>query len=459
MLNEKTTQKGTKNKITPRIKIKIKTNQIKNFPNIYKATDPNLNYNTNLTPRKMEEIYTSNKSGNISGLNYGEICKINSLTNEDKDLETLISELKTTFIQKSKISSKENNNEDDIFIKNNNNNNNFYLFKNDDYNFQKRKDSNIIDFTNLHLDLDEPGYEINQRVHSKKAKTHYKIKSTGNKINNIKKINKNILNYNNLNRINSPEKNNKNHIISENLKRNKYNLKNSKMKTFTSLTNKKKGILYKFKTSRNKINSISILDKNIFTPKKNKKKLTKKISRINCNRKITKLINSTPKNYKNSFINNIKNENKCIICSPISVKLNESNNNDANSKRNKTETKKINYNNSNKDIGELYIKKKYKRIKTEQNKLKLFKKNNSNLNPFENKSSVLKRTPNIKKIHSYVESFFEKSDNNKKSLDNHRSYRKPKLFNQMCLKSRKIINIPNRNHSHLKKIESINIIF
>lgn len=166
MLNEKTTKKGTKNKITPRIKIKIRTDQIKNTPNIYKATDPNSNYNTNPTSRKIKEIYMSNKSGSISGLNYGEICKINSLTNEDKDLETLLSELKTTFIQKSKISSKENKNEDDLFNKNDNNTN-FYLFKNDDFNFQKRKESNIIDFTNLHLDLDEPGYEINQRVHKK----------------------------------------------------------------------------------------------------------------------------------------------------------------------------------------------------------------------------------------------------------------------------------------------------
>ena len=151
-------------------------------------------------------------------------------------------------------------------------------------------------------------------------------------------------------------------------------------------------------------------------------------------------------------------DNKCIICSPISAKLNESNNNDINSKSNKTETKKIKYNNSNRDIGELYIKKKYKRIKTEQKKLKLFKKNNSNVNPFENNSSAFKRTPNIKKMHSNAESFFEKSDNNKKTLDNHLSYRKPKLFNQICLKSRKIINVPNRNHSHLKKIESINIL-
>ena len=457
MLNEKTTKKGTKNKITPRIKIKIRTDQIKNTSNIYKATDPNSNYNTNPPSRKIKEIYMSNKSGSISGLNYGEICKINSLTNEDKDLETLLSELKTTFIQKSKISSKENKNEDDLFNKNDNNTN-FYLFKNDDFNFQKRKESNIIDFTNLHLDLDEPGYEINQRVHKKKAKTHYKIKSNGNKINNIKKINKNILNYDNLNSINSPEKNIKNHIITENLKRNKYNLKNSKMKTFTSLACKKKSFLYKFKTSRNKINSISILDKKIFTPKKNKKKLTQRISHINCNRKLTKLINSTPKNYKTSFVNIAKLDNKCIICSPISAKLNESNNNDINSKSNKTETKKIKYNNSNRDIGELYIKKKYKRIKTEQKKLKLFKKNNSNVNPFENNSSAFKRTPNIKKMHSNAESFFEKSDNNKKTLDNHLSYRKPKLFNQICLKSRKIINVPNRNHSHLKKIESLNIL-
>ena len=152
-------------------------------------------------------------------------------------------------------------------------------------------------------------------------------------------------------------------------------------------------------------------------------------------------------------------DNKCIICSPISAKLNESNNNDINSKSNKTETKKIKYNNSNRDIGELYIKKKYKRIKNEQNKLKLFKKNNSNVNPFENNSSIFKRTPNIKKIHSYVTSFYEKSDNNKKSIDNHHSYRNPKIFNQMCLKYRKIIIIPNRHNSHLKKIESINIIF
>lgn len=458
MLNEKTTKTGAKNKITPRIKIKIKANQIKNVPPIYKVTEQNSNYNSNPASRKIKDNYMSKKSGSISGINNGDICKINSLTNEDKDLETLLSELKTTFIQKSKVSVKENTNEEDIICKNNNN---FYLFKNDDFNFQKRKDSNIIDFTNLHLDLEEPGYEINQRVHAKKAKTHYKMKSNGNKINNIKKINKNILNYNDLNNFNSPKKNFKNHIIKEKVKRNKYNLKNNKMKTFTSLTNKKKGILYKFKTSRNKINSISILDKNNFTPKKNKKNIKKnikkKISNNNCNKKITKLIHCTPKNYKNSFINNIKSDNKCIICSPISIKLNESNNHDKYTKNNRTETKKINYNNSNKDIGELYIRKKYKRIKNDGNKMKLFKKNNSNLNPFENNSSILKRTPIIKKIHSYVDSFFEKS-NNKKTFDNHRSYRKPKLFTQMCLKSRKIINVPNRNHSHLKKIESINII-
>ena len=457
MLNEQTSKKETKNKVTPRIKIKIKANQIKNAPNIYRATDPNLNYNSNpAETRKIKEIYISNKSGSNSGLTSGELCKINSLTNEDKDLETLLSELKTTFIQKSKISAKDNNIEEDIINKNNNN---FYLFKNDDLNFQKKKDSNIIDLMNLHLDLDEPGYEINQRVHTKKAKTHIKIKSNGNKINNIKKINKNLLNCNKLKNINTPEKNIKNHIITEKLKRNKYNLTSNKLKTFTSFTNKKKGILYRFKTSRNKINSISILDKNIFTPKKIEKKLKKKISHINCKRKLTKLLNTTPKNYKSSSINNIKFENKCLVCSPKSVKLSESNNHDFNYKSSKTETKKINYNNSNKYFGELYIKKKYHRIKREQNKLKLFKKNNSNMNPFENNSSLIKRTPNIKKIHSYVESFFEKSDNNKKTLDNRLSFRKPNLFSQICLNSRKIIKVPNKNHSHLNKKENINIIF
>lgn len=253
MKKEKFITKGSKNLIRPRIKIKIKPEQnnlITNLiPNKCEVTEQNSNINSNsksnTNSKTTKEIRITNNSESTLGQKIGEKYIINNETNEDKDLESLLSELKTNFLQKSKSSKKERNNEEDLNNNKNKNNNNCYLLYNiDNHLYEQKKDYHEVNALNIQSDDDDQGHEISQRVHPKKAKTHFKIKQIEKKANNISNLNKNILGNKNLYSLNTLNliKNIKNQINIENSnKKAKSNLKNS-----ISTANNKKKKLYFF---------------------------------------------------------------------------------------------------------------------------------------------------------------------------------------------------------------------
>ena len=117
MIKEKLNSKESKNKIRPRIKIRINPIQNKVIPSIGKSKEQNSNLNSNsksITNSKTnKDILISNTSGNTSRQKNYEKIVVNNVTSEDRDIETLLSELRTTFIQKTKSNNKENTNEED----------------------------------------------------------------------------------------------------------------------------------------------------------------------------------------------------------------------------------------------------------------------------------------------------------------------------------------------------------
>ena len=175
MIKEKLNSKESKNKIRPRIKIRINPIQNKVIPSIGKSKEQNSNLNSNsksITNSKTnKDILISNTSGNTSRQKNYEKIVVNNVTSEDRDIETLLSELRTTFIQKTKSNNKENINEEDLNINFNKNNNFYLLYNNDGFYFEKKRESNEFNYIDLNFDLDEPGHEISQRVHTKKART------------------------------------------------------------------------------------------------------------------------------------------------------------------------------------------------------------------------------------------------------------------------------------------------
>lgn len=463
MIKEKLLTKGSKNLIRPRIKIKIKPDQ-NNFitnliPNIYEVTEQNSNINSNsksnTNSKTNKEIPITNNSESTLGQKISEMQINNKETNEDKDLESLLSELKTTFLQKSKSSKKENNNEEEFNNKINKNNNNCYLLYNiDDHLYEQKKDCGGANILNIQSDDDEQGNEISQRVHQKKAKTHQRIKQIDKKTNNISSLNKNIFGKKNLHSLNTLNliKNIKNQIKIENSnKKAKPNLKNSIStannikKNYTSLYKKKNIILSNYSnTSKNK-NSISILDKYISLNKKNKKiNNDKKIKRIKSPKNP---VNNIGKNHKASFYNNIRFSSKSEINTPKGFKLNKTINFDINSKNIINKINLLKNTNSKHSIGDFYLKNKFKKFRNDKNKIRLinYKTGKCKSNPFDF-NSLNNKSPIFKKINNYLDSFFEKTEL-KRSFDSSSLYKAPKYINQMSLESKKNLNIQNRNFS------------
>ena len=446
MLKVALTERENKERIRPKIKIKIMPKETKNIPEFYNAKEQNSNSKSNINSTKPTEILSNNSQNNDKYI-------FNSMT-DDKDLEILLSELKNTSYLKTKKSEHENFNEgDDINLNSyvNKVNINEYLY------FGKRKDNDNIDF----IDFQEPGNEISQRVHEYKAKIHppttgKKLETNRIKINtNINNINRNII-YKKTLECESSFKNKSNKVTAK--KRNSSNLKDILMKKFTSFTKNKKKLLYRYQTDKIKINSNPILDKPADEPKKcNKNHLEKKNQNVYLKPK-KRTINNNPKNFKTSFVKKKRFSNENIINSPKDNKMNKSIIFDSGSKG-KINKIKVRVNNScNKNIGELYIKNRYKRIKIDKIKLKLFdSKNNVNIsNPFLDNSLIIKNSPSFQQTKSYAESFIGKKFVKKRT--DTQVFNKIKKINKTNLKIKNEIKTPNRNYSNVNRIKNINII-
>jgi hypothetical protein len=446
MLKVALTERENKEKIRPKIKIKIKPNEKKEIPEFYNAKEQNSNSKSNINSTKPTEVLSNNSQNNDKYI-------FNSMT-DDKDLEMLLSELKNSSNLKSKNSEHDNFNEgDDIKLNNyvNKVNLNEYLY------FGKRKDNDNIDF----IDFQEPGNEISQRVHEYKAKIHPPIKGKKleqNKVkirkNDINNINKKVI-YKKTLEYESSFKNNSNKVTTK--KRNSSNLKDILMKKFTSFTKNKKKILYRYQTDKAKINSNTLLDRPADQTKRCNKDHKKKNQNIYL-KSNKRTLNNYPKNVKTSFVKKMRFSNKSIICSPKDYKANKSINFDSDSKG-KINKIKFRVNNScNKDMGELYIKNRYKRIKIDKIKLKLFdSKNNANIsNPFENNSQIIKNSPSFQQIKSYAESFIGKKFVKKRT--DIQTFNKSKNINETNFKIKNGIKTPNRNYSNVNRIRNINII-
>ena len=446
MLKVALTERENKEKIRPKIKIKIKPNEKKEIPEFYNAKEQNSNSKSNINSTKPTEVLSNNSQNNDKYI-------FNSMT-DDKDLEMLLSELKNSSNLKSKNSEHDNFNEgDDINLNNyvNKVNLNEYLY------FGKRKDNDNIDF----IDFQEPGNEISQRVHEYKAKIHPPIKGKKleqNKVkirkNDINNINKKVI-YKKTLEYESSFKNNSNKVTTK--KRNSSNLKDILMKKFTSFTKNKKKILYRYQTDKAKINSNTLLDRPADQTKRCNKDHKKKNQNIYL-KSNKRTLNNNPKNVKTSFVKKMRFSNKSIICSPKDYKANKSINFDSDSKG-KINKIKFRVNNScNKDMGELYIKNRYKRIKIDKIKLKLFdSKNNANIsNPFENNSQIIKNSPSFQQIKSYAESFIGKKFVKKRT--DIQTFNKSKNINETNFKIKNGIKTPNRNYSNVNRIRNINII-
>ena len=434
MEKEKYIPKESKNIIRPRIKIKL--NRLKENS----ISKSNTNYKTNrgLQLENNQKLKITEKLLDTNG------------ANEDKDLESLLSELKTTLLAKSKPNNKENTDLEDL--NNFENNNNFYLlYKKGDYIFPQKKKDNENDF----IDLEEQtgGNEISQRVHTRKAKNHYKKKIEKNN-----QISKNIKSYRALPHIYTSE-------IIKNTKKSG-NLKAIPKKNISNCKNKKPINMLKNKTA---LNSIPMLDKYIIISNKIKKKsVEKKVKLINCNEKVNKYRNNQRKMHKNLLCNRSKIPNKNKIRIPMTLKLNktanlespETNNNkkiksiinhnsssifkNKSNNNSNSKIKSLNYNNSYNRIGDLYINKKYKKNDKNKYKIRLFDCKKINNNPFEEFDSILNISPSFRINNTYGEM--------KKSIDNHYINKKPKFFCQINLKYKRNLNMTEKNNSAFKKI-------
>ena len=457
MIKEKLNSKESKNKIRPRIKIRINPIQNKVIPSIGKSKEQNSNLNSNsksITNSKTnKDILISNTSGNTSRQKNYEKIVVNNVTSEDRDIETLLSELRTTFIQKTKSNNKENINEEDLNINFNKNNNFYLLYNNDGFYFEKKRESNEFNFIDLNFDLDEPGHEISQRVHTKKARTHYKILPKQNRLNNI---NKKFINYKYMNIFHNKAKvlkNNANSINKDNSKsKNISNLKISLMKKSTSFSQNRKKVIIKNKTSNNRIRNIPILDKLSSIPKNiNQRNFALKRRQTQYKSIQQNLLTEIGKIYKSSDCKNASISNKSEINSPKGYKIDRTINFEHKTKCKIDRTKNMYKNNSNNRIGELYIRNKYQKIKTEKNKIKIinFKRNKSNRNPF-NKSYAIEKTPIIKKISSFIDNIFEKSDM-KRSFDGYCANKKQHITKKLNCNNKKQFKMKTKIYSTYKK--------
>ena len=455
MLNENLTERKNKNKIRPRVKIKIKPTSNNEIPKFYNTNEYNSNSKSNINSTKLTEIVSNNSQSNDRPI-------INNMNNDDKDLETLLSELKSVSFLKNTDNEKENyKEENNIKLNNveNKENINLNLFNiNANFYNGRSKEKNILDTIDINLNYQEQGHEISQRVHTNKAKIHKKTYKIGKKI-----ININTNDINNANEditknitLHTPECN-RNFFKNENKEnssnRNQYNLKDSLMEKFTSM-NKSRKIFYKFQNS-NKNNSIPILNKYAYTTKNGRKHIEKKYSQYNSINAIRKYINNNSKKYNSSFIKRIQFGNKSIISSPKAHKINKTINYEIESKNRLNTVKNSSNNSCNKNIGQLYIKNRYKKLKIDKIRIKLidFKSNTNNSNPFSNNSLVSKNST-IKKIKSYIEG--NERINMKKTIINDSTSKGKIIKNKkISLKSRKRINNSNKTCSKSKKKDDL----
>jgi hypothetical protein len=271
------------------------------------------------------------------------------------------------------------------------------------------------------------------------------MKINTNDINNAKtNTNENIKNKT----LHTPECN---RIFMKNENKENYNLKDNLVEKFTSMSKKRK-IFYKFQNSNNKNNSIPILDKYAYTTKNYRRQIEKKYSQYNSINTNRKTIDNNSKKYSTSFIRKIQFGNKSVICSPKAYRINKIINFDIESKNGLNTLKNSNNNSCNKNIGQLYIKNKYKKIKSDKIKMRLiyFKSNTNNSNPFAN-NSLFSKNSTIKKIKSYVDSFNEKIDMKNTIINDSLNKRKIIKNKEIGLKLRKKINNSNKSYSRSKK--------
>lgn len=399
-MNERSSKTNIELKIKkkPLMKLKNKDIQYKTLKNIlnYKktSTSKNSNIKSNIYYKSKKEIQIPNNSEKITKRkNYNKLI-INNTTNEDKDLEALLSELKITFNQK-----KVHNNNNENYLNINKYKNKFSLLTNEDLTIEKKEENNNnFDYIDFHFDLEDEGNEISQRVHKKNPKNHFTMENKE-KYLNAKKISLNLM------------KNIQHTLRKEYTSRqNKTNGKEDTIKKFLSSSNNKKSNLIKYKTFKNKVNSVRTLEKfNSISYRKNNK-LFEKAGEIHLKKKLNKLIINLKKNHKNPIIKKPKSPNKSEICSPKDFKVNKTLNYETNGRNNTSKLKNMKIN-SLKKIGDLYIKNNSIKIKNDKNKVKILnlRKNNTNINPFNNVSYEIEKFPIIKKVNYYIENIYDKT--------------------------------------------------
>ena len=380
MKNDNTRKKEPLKK--SRTNAKIKDNFQKTYENLANVSNPckkkiiiNSNNKYSMNSKPFKDIKLANI---LEKKPQPKFCNkiINNTINEDKDLESLLSELKTTFQPpNTPYENSEKKNYEYEYVK---------LFNND-----KMKDNNNnMDFIDLHFDLDDQGqgHDISQRVHTRHAKKHFDLADK-------KEKEKDIDKDKDTNKIVNPKK-----IISLNfIKKIKNSLgkeqipgrKNSDSSSYNIINNtsfnknKKKRNLIKYKTSRNNL----INDTQIKFDDVGKIKKVIKFKK-SPNKKFTNYF----KMYKNSIVNSIGIPNKALISTPKNYTINKTlrldNIKNTIGNRNSHFNKKKN---NSKKIGELYI----KNTSTNTNKHKNYSKmvnikrnNTSYLNPFDNNSFI-----------------------------------------------------------------------
>lgn len=399
----------------PKKKEKIKSRTNKKDKEVFHKTYENLtkvqkkkiitnsNTKSNMNSKLKKEVKISTIFDKKPQQNNSNKMLINRVNEEDKDLESLLSELKTTFQQKTSNENEEDIDKNKFYLESFKYNTNEYYNTND----KEKENNNNFDFIDLHFDLEDQGHEISQRVHTRNAKTHFNL------ISKKEKIIKNIINPKKIISLNLI-KDIKNNLGKGRLPpvRNHSNAKNKIIKNNTSFNKNKKKNLIKNKTCNNNLNDIPIKD-----PGKIKKIIKFKKS-PNKNKKIDNFY----KMYKNSVVNSIKVSNKTLINTPKNYKINKTinfeNSNTYNTK-NKINNNNIN-NNYSKKIGELYIRHLNKKIKNDRSIINI-KRNKTYFNPFDNSSFMSDKHATNKNINYHYKSFVGQT---KTKLKNSYDYKK-----------------------------------
>ena len=451
MIKENIIKSDSKNNTHLKIK-KI----VKNQDNIFKNKNSNKNkksknINSNLNSKiKIEKVEKAENeslknSENVANQKSYNKMIINNIINEDKDLETLLSILKTSLNPNT-----QHNNKNEIYLNLKKNSDllcdNEFCSENKD-GIKEENNNNLIPM-NFHIDLkeEEEEDEISQRVHAKNPIAHT------NPENKIKSLNKDKENNNSkkisLNLIKKFHKNIKKDTTS---RQNQTNIKYKTFNNYRLSCNNKKSNLTKYKTFKNKIddNYVNQNQNQTKSHKKKNKNLDINEGGIFRKNKINKILITLTKhsNSNNSIGQNIVTSNKTSLCTP------KDNNNS-----NKTiiyENAQLNYINrikninikSYKKIGDLYIKNKSLKDKKDKNKLFTFKRNKTNINPFNNISYEMGKFPIIKKVNYYKGSICQKSKI-KKNINSSNNNINININNSKINYSNNISNNINVNNSN-----------